>query len=36
MSRIRAVLFDLDGTLIDTAPEIADAVNATLHRLGLA
>jgi phosphoglycolate phosphatase len=31
-----AVLFDLDGTLIDTAPEIADAVNLTLHRLGLA
>ncbi len=24
------VLFDLDGTLIDTAPEIADAVNALL------
>jgi phosphoglycolate phosphatase len=30
------VLFDLDGTLIDTAPEIADAVNATLQRAGLA
>lgn len=26
------VMFDLDGTLIDTAPEIADAVNDTLLR----
>ena len=31
---LRVILFDLDGTLIDTAPEIADAVNATLQRLG--
>ena len=30
---IRCVLFDLDGTLVDTAPEIADAVNDTLRRL---
>lgn len=29
------VLFDLDGTLIETAPEIADAVNDTLSRLRL-
>jgi phosphoglycolate phosphatase len=29
-------LFDLDGTLIDTAPEIADAVNDCLRRIGLA
>lgn len=29
------VLFDLDGTLVDTAPEIADAVNDTLRELGL-
>jgi len=29
------VLFDLDGTLIETAPEIADAVNDTLKRFGL-
>ena len=28
------VLFDLDGTLIETAPEIADAVNDTLSALG--
>jgi phosphoglycolate phosphatase len=29
------ILFDLDGTLIETAPEIADAVNDTLTGLGL-
>lgn len=29
------VLFDLDGTLIETAPEIADAVNDTMSRFGL-
>ncbi len=28
------VLFDLDGTLIETAPEIQDAVNDTLQALG--
>ncbi|MEI7785386.1 MAG: phosphoglycolate phosphatase [Betaproteobacteria bacterium] len=32
----QAVLFDLDGTLIETAPEITDAVNDTLTLLGLA
>lgn len=30
-----AVLFDLDGTLIDTAPEIGEALNLTLDELGL-
>jgi phosphoglycolate phosphatase len=30
----QAVLFDLDGTLVETAPEIADAVNDTLAHLG--
>ncbi|AGX88220.1 phosphoglycolate phosphatase [Candidatus Symbiobacter mobilis] len=29
------VMFDLDGTLVDSAPEIADAVCDTLHRLAL-
>jgi phosphoglycolate phosphatase len=29
------VMFDLDGTLVETAPEIQDAVNDTLERLGL-
>ena len=28
------ILFDLDGTLVETAPEIADAVNDTLTELG--
>ncbi len=30
MNRFDLILFDLDGTLIETAPEIADAVNDTL------
>lgn len=29
------VMFDLDGTLVATAPEIQDAVNDTLHRFSL-
>ncbi|MGC4364949.1 phosphoglycolate phosphatase [Hydrogenophaga sp. R2] len=34
--RFDLVLFDLDGTLIETAPEIADAVNDTLAAVGKA
>ncbi|UFS56611.1 phosphoglycolate phosphatase [Comamonadaceae bacterium M7527] len=34
-STLKLVMFDLDGTLIETAPEIADAVNDTLTHLGL-
>jgi phosphoglycolate phosphatase len=34
MTMLRVVLFDLDGTLMDTAPEIADALNDSLRRLG--
>ncbi len=30
----KALFFDLDGTLIDSAPDLADAVNFTLARLG--
>lgn len=33
---IQAVIFDLDGTLIDTAGEIATALERTFHELGLA
>ncbi|MGD9600467.1 MAG: phosphoglycolate phosphatase [Gammaproteobacteria bacterium] len=34
--RTRLVLFDLDGTLVDSAPDIADAANAALRDGGFA
>lgn len=34
-NRLRAVLFDLDGTLVHTAPDIAAALNAALCKSGL-
>lgn len=34
MKRYELVLFDLDGTLVETAPEICDAVNDTLQHFG--
>ncbi|GAC1341680.1 MAG: phosphoglycolate phosphatase [Myxococcales bacterium] len=32
---LRAIIYDLDGTLVDSRADIADAVNATLLRLRL-
>lgn len=34
MARFDLVMFDLDGTLVETAPEITDAVNDTLRQFG--
>jgi phosphoglycolate phosphatase len=36
MTRVRAVLFDLDGTLIDSAPDLGAAANRLRVRRGLA
>lgn len=35
MTPLELVMFDLDGTLVETAPEIMDAVNDTLRRFDL-
>ena len=36
MNHYDLILFDLDGTLVETAPEICDAVNDTLQHFELA
>ncbi len=33
MHTIKAIIFDLDGTLIDSVTDLADSVNYTLAKL---
>ncbi len=35
MNPSRTIVFDLDGTLVDTAPDLINALNFVLHREGL-
>ncbi|UCD65382.1 MAG: HAD hydrolase-like protein, partial [Deltaproteobacteria bacterium] len=35
MQKIKAILFDLDGTLIDSVTDLANSVNYTLAKLSL-
>ena len=35
MSKIKAIIFDLDGTLIDSVTDLANSVNFTLAAIGL-
>src|SRR5665213_678532 len=34
MPQLQGLIFDLDGTLIDSAPDLRQALNATLHGFG--
>lgn len=34
MSRLRAIIFDLDGTLVDSLDDLTDALNASLNAVG--
>ncbi|MBQ1242216.1 MAG: HAD hydrolase-like protein, partial [Oscillospiraceae bacterium] len=36
MKQCKAVLFDLDGTLLDTLQDMTDSVNYTMRALGKA
>lgn len=36
LSEIKGVLFDLDGTLADTAPDLVEALNLSLRDVGIA
>ena len=34
MNKIKAVLFDLDGTLLDTSPGVLSSVKYTIEKMG--
>lgn len=34
MSRFKAIIFDLDGTLLDSMADIADSMNMVLEKAG--